>query len=361
RGADAEVFGLLLEYPLTTDDYEPRQAVFADLGRSLVAHPEAADVLLRAYTRPQDPGPESNFGAARFAQEVFKHAGESLLPKLHASLRSPDRVVRSNAARACGAICHRSSIPHLQAALDLESGLSRASIVWALGELKAVEALPQLVTLYTDASMDQRRQHGTGYRMAQAEAQVGSQLAVISRIDEIDSEWDELKQLAEPVPIDPREDESLLTTTVILAAVQRIGTEASQDFYRRLAGESDAEARREAARRLAEGSESDRAKNVVILRGLLASQDTSVQMAAAVSLLILGETGVRSQILTWLAADAIDDVARISDELLRVADGTRLDFARKTLAERAAEAAGSPYGRQRFQTLLQRIPPAHTE
>ena len=68
-------------------------------------------------------------------------------------------------------------------ALDLESGLSRASIVWALGQLKAQEALPHLATLYVDARNDEKRQRGAGYRWSQMASQVDSQYEVLDDLD----------------------------------------------------------------------------------------------------------------------------------------------------------------------------------
>ena len=80
---------------------------------------------------------------------------------------------------------------------------------------------------------------------------------------------------------------------------RRIGPEASQDFYRKLAAEADRDAREEAARRLGEVPAA-KAQNEPILRTLLADTDQDVRMAAAVSLLLLGETDVRKPILAWL-------------------------------------------------------------
>ena len=96
----------------------------------------------------------------RFAREVFLAAGPALLPQLHEALASQDRVVRSNAARACGAIGDKGSIPRLITALDLESGLSRESIVLALGESKAREALPRLYALFVDAKNSENSTRG---------------------------------------------------------------------------------------------------------------------------------------------------------------------------------------------------------
>ena len=75
--------------------------------------------------------------------------------------------MRSNAARALGAIRDRRSIEPLIEALDLESGLSRRSIVWALGELRAEAALPRLAKLYVDARNDERRGAHAGFRFSQ--------------------------------------------------------------------------------------------------------------------------------------------------------------------------------------------------
>ena len=116
--------------------------------------------MLKAHGRDE----RSGWPREAIAQAVFKSAGKDLLPVLHRSLASTNRVVRSNAARACGAIGDPSSIPRLVQALDMESGLARASIVWALGELKAREALPELFHLYTDTRNDeQNRRGGAGF------------------------------------------------------------------------------------------------------------------------------------------------------------------------------------------------------
>lgn len=353
--ATAEVFALLLQYPLTTDDYEPRQAIFQTLGGSLRKHPEAAQVLLKAYAA-DDPGPESNYGPARFAQEVFKFAGQDLVPALHQSLQSPDRIVRSNAARACGAIGEAASVPHLLRALDLESGLSRASIVWALGQLRAKEALPRLASLYVDARNDEKRARGAGFRIAQAQAEVRAQYDHLANLEAISSEWDELQQAARPEPIDPKRREPLLATAGILAAVRKIGPESSQAFYRQLAAERDSEARHEAAARLAESSPGDRPQNLPVLRNLLADEHVPVRIAAAVSLFILGERDVQAAILGWLESSEVWQADETLRQLERVRDGGSLVFARAAIQRLADQPARRAYGDNLAQRLLQRIP-----
>jgi HEAT repeat protein len=317
---------------------------------------KSIDVLLTAYTHPQDPGPDSNYGAARFAQEVFKHGGPQILPQLYRALGSRDRVVRSNAARGCGAIGDRASIGPLIAALDLESGLSRASIVWALGELKAKQALPQLAELYVDARNDEQRNRGAGFRVAQAAAQVVAQYDSIGRLDEIESDWDELKRLTNPPPVDPRRNEPLLSTSTVLDAVRKIGPEFSQAFYRQLAGEKDTSARREAAERLAEAGAEDRADNLRILRSLLADQQAHVQMAAAVSLLILDQREVQPRILAWLQSSEPWQRSQMALQLQRVSDGRRLAFARDVIRKASRDALIDATLRERFVQLLSRIP-----
>jgi HEAT repeat protein len=354
--ADRDIFELLLKYPITSDDYEPRQKIFIQLGASLRKRPNAADVLLTAYTRPDDPGPDSNYGPARFAQEVFKHAGSDILPLLHKALQSDDRVIRSNAARACGSVGDKSSIKPLIAALDLESGFSRGSIVWALGELKAEEALPHLATLYVDARNDEKRRRGAGFRGAQMTAQVQGHFESIRNLDSISADWNELKQPTGPAPIDPRRHEKLLSTQMVLDAVRKIGPAASQAFYRRLAAEADAEARREAAARMAEGSSDDKAKNIPILRNLLGDADVQVRVTSAVSLLLLGEKDVETHIVAWLKSPEHSERNSTLNQLDRVKDGRLLVFAREPLQTLANQVHMSSFEEKRLERLLGRIP-----
>ena len=325
--ADKNIFRLLMKYPLPADDYEPRQKIFAILGKSLQTNPDSAEILLNAY----DKDPHS-WRQQRFSQAVFKYAGAKLLPILHEALLSKDRVVRSNAARACGAIADSSSIEPLINSLDLESGLSQASIVWALGELRVEKAAPYLATLYVKAKNDEKRRAGSGFRGAQAAAAVESQYDTISNLDSISSDWDELKASLAPEPVKPREDEELLSSENILEAVSKIGINATQEFYRKLAGESDTDARREAAINLSRGSKMDTQNNLQILRGLLADSDVRVQMEASVSLLILGERNAEEYISNWLKSKSWEK-SQILRALLRVKDSEKLLFVKDLISK----------------------------
>ncbi|MBM4035256.1 MAG: hypothetical protein FJ291_26225 [Planctomycetes bacterium] len=317
---------LLMEFPIPDEDHAPRQAILKELGKSLLKHPEAADMLLKAY----DPQPSSR-GQVRFAQAVFAYAGPTMVPTLHKALASPDRVVRSNAARACGQMGDPSSIPHVLKALDLESGLARASIVWALGKLKAKEALPHLARFYVDARNDERRRAGSGFRGAQAQAAIQAQYDSISNLDAVGADWDEVKSAATPKPIDPQRHEDLLRPDHILAAVREIGPAASQDFYRALAGERDAEGRCEAAIQLAQGGKDDLDRNLVVLRQLLADAEISVRVRAAASLLILKQDIAQRTILEWLTSPNDWEKAHTLEQLGRVKDASLLRFARDAI------------------------------
>jgi HEAT repeat protein len=328
--ATAEVFGMLMEFPPAVHDYDHETQVFPQLGDSLRRHPESAPLLLAAY----DAG-AGNTAGRDFAQNVFRFAGKDLLPILHRALTDKDRVIRSNAARACGAMGDPSSVKPLIAALDLESGLARASIVWALGELKAQEALPALATLYADARNDEKRRRGSGFLAAQSQAEVRAQYDAISNLDALSGDWDELTESALTPPVDPQRNEELLSPRAILDAVAKIGPAAAQAFYRALAGEKDIEARVEAAARLCECSPEDVEENVTILKNLLADTAVAVRIPAAVSLLLLAQDSARPSILAWLDTGERWEKRGILMELRRVIDPACLEFARPALAAAA--------------------------
>jgi len=348
--ADRAVLELMMKYPLTADDYEPRQKILARIGATLREHPDAAEVLLKAYDDDRH-----SWGQVRFAQAVLGHAGKPMLPILYKALTSKDRVIRSNVAQACGAMGERSSIPRLTKSLDLESGYSRASIVWALGELKAKEALPQLAKLYVDARNDERRRRGSGFRMAQSQAAIRAHYDSFSNLDALGGEWNELKQTAQPKPVAPRRNEELLSPEGILAAVRKIGPAASQPFYRSIAGEKDIDARLEAAQRLADCGRDDVKENVQILRNLLADDNERIRMAAATSLLILGKQISRQPILQWLDSPHEWQKRAVLQQLARVKDADKLSFARSRIQAIAADSKVDRYTRQAAQKVVRNL------
>jgi HEAT repeat protein/predicted negative regulator of RcsB-dependent stress response len=350
--ATPALFTVLLENPLSPDGYGNDPLIFPKLGEALLNAPKGAEVLLTAYDTER-----YQHDRVRFAQAVFKHAGTALLPTLHAALASPDRVVRSNAARACGAIADPSSIPHLLKALDMESGLARASIVWALGELKAREALHLLVKLYIDAQNDEKRR--SGFRMAQSDAQIGAEYERLSSLDAVGAGWNELKAAAEPKGVDI-EHEQLLTPAMVLEAARKIGPEFAQEFYRALAGEKDRDGRLEAAAQLAEGAGEDLARNIPTLRHLLGDNDTGIRMAAAASLVLINvRVNLRENpsvaacqfILDWLSSPNTWERQAMLRQLARVREPGALAFARERITALATDVRSDPDERALAQAL----------
>lgn len=327
--ATPQAFRLLLEYPPPLEGYDNRTTVFPPLGESLRRHPEAAEILLSTAA--------DDMMKVSFVRDVFHFAGKPMLPILHQALSSDDRVVRFNAARGCGAIGDPSSIPFLLKALYMESGLARAGIVWALGKLKAKEALPVLARLYVDARNDESRRAGAGFRISQSAAAIRNQYNALSSLDAVAGDWDELKVSLKPRPTNPADDEPLLKPQDILDAVGEIGPAAAQDFYRTLAGDVDAEVRGEAARNLAAGNPQDLDKNLPLLKCLLTDADTSVSIPAAVSLLILDREVARQPILAWLESAEPWQKSHLIHELGRVTNREQLTFAHKAIAAYAED------------------------
>src|SRR5262249_46325417 len=138
-----------------------------------------------------------------FSREVFRFAGPRMLPLLHQSLQSDQRIIRANAAAACGAIGDPASLDPLIKALEMESGLARDAIVLDLAQLKAQKALPLMTQLYIDARADEARHQGSGFRAQQAKESVASQYQHIGSIASISGDLDELKMSAIAPPIDP--------------------------------------------------------------------------------------------------------------------------------------------------------------
>ena len=346
--ATAALFALFLEVPLATDDDEPRQKILADLGHALLRHPDAAGILLRAYDLESEAANQ-----VRFAQAVFKAAGPALLPVLHEALASPDRVLRSNAARACGAIADPASGPLLLKALDLESGLSRASIVWALGELKYRDALPRLAELYADAVTDESRRRGSGFLVAQNGAATQAQYQTLSQVDALAEDWDELKQALLPSPVEPRQNDELLEPRHILEAIRQIGAASAQPFYRSLAGGKDDGSRAEAAAGLAAATGAERAASVPVLRNLLADPNDAVRLRAAVSLLRLDEEPGPAAVCEWLTSGDRWKRQRAVNEMRLAGAKAKPRSVRAAIAAIAADAQEPEGTRQAAAALLE--------
>jgi HEAT repeat protein len=345
--ADRKIFEFLVQLP--PPNHDDIKKLYPALGASLRQHPEAADVLLTV----QDT---ERWGPLRaFVQAIFQQAGKEMLPALHRALASQDRVVRSNAARACGAIGDPSSIPYLIQALDMESGLARASIVWALGELKARESLPRQAELYADArNADHNRHASAGFLAQQAKAAYGAEYTALRNLDAIASDWDELKVVALHRPRDPRRDEELLTAEQVLEAVRKIGPEQAQAFYRALAGATDAGDRAQAALGLGAAAGSDQESSRSILRNLRGDAVSLVRVSATVSLIQLGEDGVEPALLERLKNADNAERREILDQLARL-PAARLEFFRKEIETIAANDREPEHMRSRASALIGKL------
>ena len=344
--ASKDVFEFLLQNPprLGTADY--KTTLFPQLGQSLIRNPDALASLLK--TRGENGQHDVRI---EFVNDVIRFAGKDLLPALHLALQSEDRVIRSNAARGCGALKDPSSIDPLLKSLDLESGLSRASIVWALGELKAKAAVPLLVKLYVDARNDEKRYGSgarSGFRVSQSIAVIAAQYDTLSSLDAIRDDWNELKKTSFSVPVDPRNQEVLLEPRHILEAISRIGSADSQGFYRTLAAESDPQFREEAAVQLGATDASNQPANIRVLQSLLADRSPQVSIAAAASLVILGNTDGQQLIRDSLKSA---DWAIALKQLQRVGRG-QARFARAELEAIANDSSKSAPIRAKASELL---------
>lgn len=341
-------FAIMLRHPYTRYDHAD---VFAALGAALRAHPQAADTLLAAYDA------DSSRQAVQFAARALAAAGEAIIPTLRQALTSEDRIVRSNAARAAGYLGNAALGPDLIAALGLESGLSRASIVWALGELRAAAAVPALTRLYQEAMADEQRQAGSGFRHMQGLAVAQNQFAQIARMDDLAADLDELTRAALDPPVDPRRNEDLLKPRHILDAMAKIGPAQTQEFYRTIAAGADTESRIQAAIHLTAGAPAEYDKNRSILRPLLGDPVRQVQIAAAASLILLGGDSAAAEAILKEALNAANswEVNPAIDQLARLGGADRLQPFIPRLRELAAGIPGAKldrHTRERAQNLL---------
>ena len=341
--ADRKIFEWLVQRP--PPNHDDIKKLYPTLGAALRKHPDAAGVLLGVRDAER-------YGPLRgFVQGIFQQAGTAMLPVLHEALASDERVVRSNAARACGAIGDASSIPPLVKALDMESGLVRASVVWALGELKARETIPRLIDIYQDArNAEHNRKAGSGFMAQQAVVAHREEYAALRNLDAIASDWEELKVNARPRPHDPRRDEELLTPELVLEAVRKIGPAAAQPFYRALAADSTPGDRAEAAIGLVDAAAADRADNLKILRNLAGDADLAVRIRATTSLLLLDEPGMEQALRDRLSAGDNNERGEILGQLARLPKERLANF-RPQIAAIAKNVREPEYLRQRAAAL----------
>ena len=192
--------------------------------------------------------------------------------------------------------------------------------------------------------------------MGQMAAEARGVYTNLASLDSVGRDWSELdvaRRDAEPVDV---RREPLLTPRGVLEAVAAIGPEAAQAFYRTLAGERDARAREEAARRLSECGAADREANVIVLRTLRAGEPERVRIAATVSLLVLGRRDeVDDSLREWLASRGTDAMSTTLGHLGRVGDTAVLEPYGDLIMRIADEVDVADNWRANANRLLQRM------
>ncbi|NNE92479.1 MAG: HEAT repeat domain-containing protein, partial [Verrucomicrobiales bacterium] len=344
---DGRVFNFLLKFPPRYDSWSRDKSIFTAFGDAVKKRPDLARLILTGAKNTHTGGSTNR----DFMRDVFRYTGPEMKPFVLEALQSKDRIIRANGALAVGAIGDESLVQPLLDALKLESGLSKGAVVWALGELQSKEALPRLVDLYREARNAQKRMYAAGgMQFAQAVVVNQAETRQIANIDELGADWDEIKasREAENAPADPRHDEPLLSPRMVLEAVEKIGPEHAQEFFRGLVGEkNDHEGRLAAARGLGDAPEDERNESARVLRILAAdAANPRVQAAASVSLfLISDETGpaavktalsgpgfafVLDEIFTRVPPERYSKFKFAVEELTRIGDNSKTtDFVRE--------------------------------
>lgn len=228
---------------------------------------------------------------------LLEEVDEDLLRGLHDALKGDDRIVIANAAAGCGAWGSTSSVPHLIAALDFESGLSRASCVQALGALKASDAAPRLMDMYRYAGR-QELVHG-----ACLDAEI---VSMQRRYDESIADMHSVARSFDLISTPTRKesmclDEKLLEPADIFRALEQIGPQFSQPLFRELACGDNYYERRRAIRLLAFAEGDQREESSALLKRLLLDPDRRVRLCAAVSLQLMDHEDGYASIIEFLA------------------------------------------------------------
>jgi len=96
-------------------------------------------------------------------------------------------------------------------------------------------------------------------------------------------------------------------------------------------------------------------QNIVILRDLLADEDTPVRMAAAVSLLLLDQDVVRRPIIEWLSSSDRWQKQGILRALVRAASGGKLEFVRPRIEAIAKDESLDRYTRKPAREILRKL------
>ena len=288
---DEDVLALMQERGANVRD-QPRfkeEDLFGPIGRFLAQHPASAQRLTdpgKRYTRESDP-------AIEFAINAAASAGPAILPTIHPWLRDRDYFLRNFAAIVCRKIADRTSLKPLLEAFSHDDGLALDTITNALGALRSPESIPALTALYSEINKSRSSSMMTaGYstpvwlRENKLYEKYGTQGRPLSK--------DDLPKGSHPI-----------FPETITDAIERIGAEHAQQFFRTIYNDNPTYYSREAvARCLRPGTEPENAENIIILLELT-NEGYGVRLgltayAAAVSLLHFdvrdGESVIRKQL-----------------------------------------------------------------
>ncbi|MBX7220548.1 MAG: HEAT repeat domain-containing protein [Blastocatellia bacterium] len=359
--------GLNLPVGLNQREYIPRDMMFeallshptADAIRLFVTHPfrpatpketkilQELGAILTKYppfllTFLEAPRPQETINSPdwdNFLSEVFKSLGTEAEPTLREALRSSKPQVRWQALQACQVVAHPALVPELTALLRLPDG-PQYDAAEALAASKTPEAIAALVELY------RVERNGTRWsnRTMDAPYQSGGY-----------QQWGRFSAVSEGWPGGPKPESPpmrVLGLASLIFMFDKLDPALTSEFYRELATDALFANRIIAARRLAQSPPAEWKTNRTVLRKLLDSPSEELIASATVSLLLLDDPQGAMLIKQYLTGDNLTRKRLTIEELARVSDKSRLEFAREALTRCAADPLLQKEHQERARQLL---------
>lgn len=300
------------------------QGDFAGLGKALAREPAALEKL--AAGQVLNVSEERDSRGVPFIMRVAVGAGAAILPTVHPWLAREDHRWRIFSAQVCGGIHDPASLEPLTAAFRKDDGLALGPIIEALGELRDPGVIPELIELYSKA-------HDV---LASLGGLYGSSYPVWIRDEQLRTKFQKDRNGRLMHSDLPKGSKPVLPHD-ITGAIERIGPEHAQPFYRALARgpQPSYYARTAVARglRSVEGPEGE--ENIAILRTLLRDtqeegKPADVAREAAVTLLLFGIHDGDSLIIQTLQRKDSYDSIRLMERLREIPRADRA-FANEAL------------------------------
>lgn len=266
RMVDEDSLLMLQECALQHRNFALDAAFFEPLGRFIAGHPETIKRLAEgdrlmwsAWIREPQPnklgyGFDSPYAhvPGNFAIYAVAAACPAILPNIYSMLRDPDHRCRILAAEVCGKMGDRASLKPLIEAFEKDDGLAMGAFLRILVQFKAKEAIPALGVLYEKIN-DEMPYNPLSYdeRVWLRDKSLIRKYAVEGRPFTARL----LPKGSEPVE-----------RSKILEAIERIGPEHGQSFYRAVGKKYVSyETQSAVARHLRPGTESENAESIAIL------------------------------------------------------------------------------------------------